>query len=329
MNWNMSQYVIDGESEKEFGRFVLEPMPRGMAALAGNALRRQILFAVPGSAIKGVAIEGIVHEFSTLPGLYEDIPDFILNLREIIFRLTGVSEATARLEVRGEKDVRAGDLILPLGVEVLNPDYYLCRLSRDSHLNAELFITNGRGFVPEEENKDPNLPITTIYVNSNFSPIRRVAFRTEAFESDDSQERLILDVKTNGSVSPELAMKIGAVYLEKVFGIMKEFEENDFSPVTDEETVSDSTPGQRPLQDLPVAELGLSRRSSNCLKSGDINTVGQLVAMSKGNLMKLKNFGRKSLDEIREKLLEHGLALLNDDEDFEPAADEEEDSDET
>ncbi|MDD2717078.1 MAG: DNA-directed RNA polymerase subunit alpha [Candidatus Wallbacteria bacterium] len=336
MNWDLAQYIVEGENEKEFGRYVLEPLPKGISSVVGNALRRLILSAVPGAAVTAILIDGVVHEFSTLPGLYEDVPDLVLNMREVIFKVTGQDVTVVKMESQGPCEIFAKDLILPLGVEVLNPEHYICRINRNGSIHAEIYVGIGRGFVPEEENKDESMPINTIFVNSNFSPISKVNYRTEVYENDSAQERLIIDVKTNGSVSPTKALKIGAVYLNKVLGIMKDFEEFDTRKVAEEEMYP-KTKDTKNVLELHVSELGLSRRSSNCLKAGEITLIGQLAQMSKNDLMNLKNFGKKSLDEIREKLHEYGLSLKDEqldetdetDKDIVDEVTEEENNDET
>jgi len=306
MDWNFSQYLLEGENENEFSRFVLEPLPMGMGNLIGNAVRRVILSSVPGTAIIGMNFEGIVHEFTTVEGMYEDMPDFVLNAREIIFRLNGINAATVRLEVKGEKEVKASDLILPTGVEVINPNHHICSLGAEADINVEFYIRVGRGFVPEEKNVEDELPITTIYMNSNFSPVRKATYRVEKYEDDNNMERLIMDIRTNGSVNPSQALKVSTVYLDKVLSVLEnvELKEKVEENKNNKEEIASNS-----IIDKSVSELGLSRRAGNCLRSGNINKISDLTNLSIGELMCLKNLGKKSCDEIVEKLHENGLTL--------------------
>jgi DNA-directed RNA polymerase subunit alpha len=306
MDWNFSQYLLEGEDEHNFGRFVIDPLPRGMGNLIGNAIRRVVLSSVPGTAVIGMNFYGVVHEFSTVPGMYEDMPDFVLNIREIIFKLNGIDEATVRLEVKGEKEVKASDLILPAGVEVINPEHHICSLGADGDINVELYVRVGRGFIPEEENVEEELPVSTIYINSNFSPVKRAAYRVEVNENDESLERLIMDIRTNGSVNPAQALKISSVYLDKVLGVLDNVELKEI--VTTQKKIEEHSSSESIL-DKPVSELGLSRRAGNCLRSGNINKISDLTNLSINELMCLKNLGKKSCDEIIEKLHDNGLTL--------------------
>jgi len=306
MDWNFSQYILEGEKESEFGRFVIDPLPRNMGSLIGNSIRRVVLSSVPGTAVIGMNFYGVVHEFTTVPGMYEDMPDFVLNVREVIFSLDGIDEATVRLEVKGEKEVKASDLILPAGVKVINPEHHICDLGPEGDINVELYVRVGRGFVPEEENVEEELPVSTIYINSNFSPVKRAAYRVETNEEDDRFERLIMDIRTNGSVNPAQALKTSSVYLDKVLGVLDTVELKEPTPVKIENPDESTT---NSILEKSVSELGLSRRASNCLRSGNIVKISDLTNLSTGELMCLKNLGKKSCDEILDKLHENGLTL--------------------
>lgn len=310
MKWNFSQYLPESKNENFFGRFVIDPLQKGEANLIGNALRRILLSSIPGVAITSVLIDGIMHEFTVIPGLYEEVPELILNLREIVFKLKGSEEATVIIEAEGEGDFYAKDLKLPVGVEIVNPDVYLFHLEEGFKLYAEIKIKIGRGFVSEEENKKEDLPINTIYVNSNFLPIKTVSYRVEPLE--DNSERLILDIETNGSIEPRKALKIASAYIDSVLSAFSNMEEK--SDISEEELEDelDEKSKEDDVLNRSVAELGLSRRASNCLKIGNIITIGELIHNSPKDLMKLKNFGQKSLNEIRERLREINLSLKDD-----------------
>ena len=310
MKWNFSQYLPESKNENFFGRFVIDPLKKGEANLIGNSLRRILLSSIPGVAITSVLIDGIMHEFTVIPGLYEEVPELILNLREIVFKLKGSEEATVIIDAEGEGDFYAKDLKLPVGVEVVNPDVYLFHLEEGFKLYAEIKIKIGRGFVSEEENKKEDLPINTIYVNSNFSPIKMVSYRIEPLE--DNSERLILDIETNGSIEPRKALKIAAAYIDSVLNAFSDMEEKMDTSEEELEDELDEKSKEDDILNKSVAELGLSRRASNCLKIGNIVTIGELIHNSPKDLMKLKNFGQKSLNEIRERLREINLSLKDD-----------------
>lgn len=291
-----------------YGRFVGEPFERGFGTTLGNALRRALLSSLPGAAITKVKIKGVLHEFSTIPGVTEDVTDFLLNLKELRFRLHDSEAETARLEVSGERTVTAKDLIIGPRAEILNPDAHIARLGKDAQLEIEATIRRGRGYVTAEYHKSEEDPIGTIPLDAMFSPIRKVNFTvTNARVGQRTDyERLSLEIWTDGSINPQEALSSAARILQDQLSIFISSEEmGEWRAETKEE------PAPLLNENLfrPIEELNLSVRSANCLQSADLRYVGELVQKTETDLLKTKNFGRKSLNEIKETLHNLGLEL--------------------
>ena len=287
-------------------KFMVEPLEPGFGYTVGNSLRRTLLSSIPGAAISSVRIEGVLHEFSTIPKVTEDVTDIILNLKELVLRSESDEPVTVYLKAKGPGAVTAGDIAPPAGVEILNPDLHIATLGKSGSLEMELTVERGVGYRMADRNKKPRDPIGVIPVDSIFSPVRRVSYAVEntRVEQMTDRDRLILDVETDGSVAPREALaSAGGTLLELVqlFGDLAEAQSMQVGPAEDESVPSDYA--------ITVEELNLSVRSYDCLKREGINSVGDLVEKSEAELMDIRNFGQKSIDEVKAKLEELGLAL--------------------
>lgn len=291
-----------------YGKFVCEPLERGFGITLGNALRRVLLSSLQGAAITSVKIDGVLHEFSTIPGVKEDVTDLVLNLKQVRFRLHTRDGKELRLEAKGEGEVRAGDIIADDTVEIINPDQMLATLSKEGQLSMAMKVEWGKGYVPAEMNKKEDDPIGTLALDAIFSPIQKVAYKiTNARVGRRTDyDKLTMEIWTTGAVLPEDALAHAAKILREQFLVFLNFEE-------DEKSVEDDRPEREPEinENLyrSVSELELSVRSANCLKNADIKYIGELVQRSEADMLKTKNFGRKSLNEIKEILADMGLGL--------------------
>jgi DNA-directed RNA polymerase subunit alpha len=288
-------------------KFAIEPLEPGFGYTLGNALRRTLLSSIPGAAISSVRIDGVLHEFSTIPKVTEDVTDIILNLKDVVLRSDVDEPVTAYLKARGPADVTAGDIQPPAGVEILNPEQHIATLGRQASLELEMVIQRGVGYLTAERNKNPRDPIGVIPVDSIFSPVRRVTYAVEntRVEQMTDRDRLILDVQTNGAITPrEAVASAGSTLSELVnlFGELAESQGLTVGPAPDTTTLTGDLA-------LTIEELNLSVRSYNCLKREGINTVGDLVQKSEAELLDIRNFGQKSIDEVKAKLDELGLDL--------------------
>lgn len=302
------------EVEKEtltpfYGKFIAEPLERGFGITIGNSLRRVLLSSIQGAAITSVKIDGVLHEFSTIPGVKEDVTDIILNLKEVRLKLHTEGPKTIKVKAEGPMILRAGDIITGDAVEILNPDHYLATLSKDAKLSMEMVVKIGRGYVPAERNKDENQPIGTIPMDAIFSPIKKVNYTvTNARVGQRTDyERLTLEVWTDGSLTPEEALTHAAKILKDQLSIFIRFEEEE----EETEVVEDEKKVEGLNENLfrSVNELELSVRSANCLKRANIRLIGDLVQKTEAEILGTKNFGKKSLNEIKEILASMGLSL--------------------
>ncbi|MFL5290552.1 MAG: DNA-directed RNA polymerase subunit alpha [Myxococcales bacterium] len=291
-----------------FGKFVAEPLERGFGITLGNALRRVLLSSLQGAAITSIRVEGVEHEFSTIPNVAEDVTDIILNLKEVLLRMHTQEEKTIRIEVEGPKEVKAGDIIVDQDVEVLNPGHHLFTLSEGGRVRMEMTARRGRAYVPAERNKLAGAPIGIIPIDSLFSPIKKVNYQvTNARVGQVTDyDRLTLEVWTNGSVSPADAVAFAAKIVKEQLSIFINFDEAE-EPAPIELPKSEEKLNENLFRS--VDELELSVRSANCLQNANIKTIGDLVQKSEADMLKTKNFGRKSLKEIKEILAEMGLSL--------------------
>ena len=301
------------EAEKEtltpfYGKFTAEPFERGFGITIGNSLRRILLSSLQGAAITSVKIDGVLHEFSTVPGVKEDATEIILNLKEVRLKLHTEGPKTIRVKAEGARDLKAGDIITSDAVEILNPDHHIATLTRDAKLSMEMVVKTGRGYVPAERNKEENQPIGTLPIDAIFSPIRKVNYTvTNARVGQITDyDKLTLEVWTDGSLNPEEAMAYAAKILKDQLSIFITFEEEEEAEGAKDQ---EETEGLNENLFRSVDELELSVRSANCLKHANIKLIGDLVQKTEAEILATKNFGRKSLNEIKEILAEMGLSL--------------------
>ncbi len=301
---------VDPEGHSRFyGKFVCEPLERGFGITLGNALRRVLISSLQGAAIVSVKFDGVLHEFSTLPGVVEDITDIILNLKEVRLKLHGDETRTIKLNANREGVVRARDLICDPHVEILNPDLPIATLSGDGHLKAEMTVKLGKGYIPSERNKEENTPVGTIFLDTAYSPVKKVTYvvgNARVGQITD-YDKLTLEVWTDGSISPEDGVAVAAKILKEQLGPFINFEEQ----VEEPERIEVVHPEEQINPNLykSVEELELSVRSANCLKNANIHHIWELVQKTEPEMLKTKNFGRKSLNEIKAILDEMGLHL--------------------
>jgi len=290
-----------------YGKFFAEPFERGFGQTIGNSLRRILLSSLMGASFVAVRIKGILHEFSTIPGITEDVADIILNLKEVRLRLENGNPQTLKIDAKGPGVIFAKDITAPSAVEILNPDHKIATLSRDAKLDMEMIAKMGRGYVPAERNREEGAPVDTIFIDAVFSPVRKVNFTvTNARVAQRTDyDRLVFEVYTDGSVKPDDAMAYAAKILQDQVSIFVNFQDEPH-PERREDGPS------IPLNDnlfRSVDELEFSVRSQNCLQNADIKYIGKLVQKTEQEMLKTKNFGHKSLNEIKEILREMGLEL--------------------
>ena len=303
------------EAEKEtltpfYGKFTAEPFERGFGITIGNSLRRILLSSLQGAALTSVKIDGVLHEFSAIPGVKEDVTEIILNLKEVRLKLHTEGPKTIRVKAEGPRVLKAGDILTGDAVEILNPDHPIATLSRDGKLSMEMVVKVGRGYVPAERNRDENQPIGTLPMDAIFSPIKKVNYTvTNARVGQITDyDKLTLELWTDGSLNPEEAVAHAAKILKDQLSIFVTFEESEDEEITVQEHQGDMDKLNENLF-RSVDELELSVRSANCLKHADIRLIGDLVQKTEAEILATKNFGRKSLNEIKEILLEMGLGL--------------------
>ncbi|MGH2724976.1 MAG: DNA-directed RNA polymerase subunit alpha [Actinomycetota bacterium] len=290
-------------------RFAIEPLEPGFGYTLGNSLRRTLLGSIPGAAVSQVKIEGVLHEFSTIPNVTEDVTDIVLNVKDMVIRSELEEPVTMYLKAKGPGEVTAGDISPPAGVEILNGDLHIAKLGRGGSLEMELVVERGVGYRPAEQNKKPRDPIGVIPVDSIFSPVRRVTYSVEAtrVEQMTDRDRLILDVETDGSVSPREAVASSGTTLVELVTLFAEMSETpglSLGPAEGEDTMTGELA-------LPIEELQLSVRSYNCLKREGVASVGELVTKTEQDLLDIRNFGQKSIEEVKQKLAEMGLSLAD------------------
>ena len=296
-----------GEQEGNRQRFAIGPLEPGFGHTLGVALRRTLLSSIPGAAVTQVRFDEALHEFTTLPGVKEDVTDIILNLKDIVLTVHTDDPVTLRLDVRGPATVTAGDIVLTSDVEVLNPDLVIATVNSKGRLACDLTVERGRGYVSADRNKRSST-IGVIPVDSIFSPIRVAAFTVEPtrVEQSTNYDRLVLDITTDGSISPREALASAGDTLRSLVGLVADMSDSPQGLELGE--VGPTTSGSPDL-DLPIEDLDLSERPRNCLKRAQVNTVGELVQKTEDDLLAITNFGQKSLDEVLQKLDERGLSL--------------------
>ncbi len=305
---------IFSDDDANYGKFIVEPLERGYGTTLGNSLRRILLSSLPGTAVTSVKIDGILHEFSTIPGAKEDVTEIILNLKKLAVRLSG-QENTKRAIINavGPKEVTAADIIADADMEIFNPDLHIATLEDNATLVMELNLSKGRGYVTAEQNKTENTPIAVIPMDSIFTPVVKVNFTVENTRVGQvtDYDKLILEIWTDGSISPKEGVSIGAKIMQEHLNLFIQLTEDTNSLEIMVEKEQDQ---KEKALEMTIEELELSVRSFNCLKRAAINTVEELTHKSEDDMMKVRNLGKKSLDEVKLKLEELGLGLRATDE---------------
>ena len=301
----------ENPGDSSYGKYVVEPLERGYGTTLGNALRRILLSSLPGTAITSIKIAGVQHEFSTIPDVKEDVTEIVLNVKGSIAKLHTDGPNTLYLEANGEGEVKAGDIKADADVEILNPDLHIATLGPDASLTMELTLSHGRGYVPADRNKPEQTIIGLIPVDSVYTPVRKVNYTVQSTRVGDSTDfdRLTLEVWTDGTISARDSVSLGARILVDHFVLFTDLSETVGSKSTvveREETARDK------VLEMTIEELDLSVRSFNCLKRANINTVEDLISKTEDEMMKVRNLGRKSLEEVINKLAMMGLALASD-----------------
>ncbi|MBP1933053.1 DNA-directed RNA polymerase subunit alpha [Ammoniphilus resinae] len=304
--------IVEVNSDATYGKFVVEPLERGYGTTLGNSLRRILLSSLPGAAVTSVQIDGVLHEFSTIEGVVEDTTQIILNLKKLSIKIHSDEVKYLEIDAEGGGMVTAGDIRADSDVEILNPDLYIATLEDDARLHIRLKADRGRGYVAADQNKDLDQPIGVIPIDSIYTPISRVNYQVENTRVGQvtNYDKLTLEVWTDGSIRPEEAVSLGAKimteHLNLFVGLTDEAKEAEIMVEKEEDK-------KEKVLEMTIEELDLSVRSYNCLKRAGINTVQELTLKSEEDMMKVRNLGRKSLEEVQEKLAELGLSLRNDD----------------
>ena len=304
---------IESPADIAYGKYVVEPLERGYGTTLGNSLRRVLLSSLPGTAFTSVKIAGVQHEFSTIPGVVEDVTEIVLNIKGILARLHSTGPKTVYLEASGEGTVTAGDIKADAEVEILNPDHVIAHLGPDGALNMELVLDHGRGYVSADRNKNPAMPIGTIPVDSIYTPVLKVNYSVENTRVGNQTDfdKLTIEVWTDNTMSSRDAVSLGAKILVDHFTLFTDLSEN----LTESSVVVEKEEQQtNDLMSITIEELDLSVRSFNCLKRANINTVEDLVSKTQEEMIKVRNLGRKSLEEVEHKLNQMGLHLADDSE---------------
>lgn len=299
------------DENKDYGVFVVEPLERGYGTTLGNSLRRVLLASLPGAAVTSINIEGVLHEFDTVPGVREDVMQIILNVKGIAVKSYVQDEKIIELDVEGPAEVTAGDILTDSDIEIVNPDHYLFTIGEGASLKATLTVNSGRGYVPADQNKKDDAPVGTLAVDSIYTPVTKVNYQVEPARvgSNDGFDKLTLEILTNGTIIPEDALGLSARILTEHLNLFTNLTE--IAIATDVMKEVDTTSDDRILE-RTIEELDLSVRSYNCLKRAGINTVYHLTEKSEAEMMKVRNLGRKSLEEVKIKLADLGLGLKND-----------------
>ena len=303
---------VESPADESYGKFVVEPLERGYGTTLGNSLRRVLLSSLPGTAVTTVKIAGVQHEFSTIPGVKEDVPEIVLNLKGLIARLHSEGPKTVYIEANGECVVTAGDIKADAEVEILNPDLHIATLGPDASLSMELTISHGRGYVPAEKNKPAQVVAGVIPIDSIYTPVLKVNYTVENTRvgNQTDYDKLTIEVWTDKTISPRDAVSLGAKILCDHFTLFMDLSQTmsvGSTVVEKTEAVKDK------IMEMTIEELDLSVRSFNCLKRANINTVEDLVSKTQDEMIKVRNLGRKSLEEVIQKLAMMGLSLASED----------------
>ena len=299
------------DENKDYGKFVVEPLERGYGTTLGNSLRRVLLASLPGAAVTSINIEGVLHEFDTIPGVREDVMQIILNIKGIAVKSYVQDEKMIELDVEGPAEITAGDILTDSDIEIVNPDHYLFTIGEGARFKAVMTVNSGRGYVPAEQNKRDDAPVGTLAVDSIYTPVTKVNYQVEPARvgSNDGFDKLTLEIMTNGTIIPEDALGLSARILTEHLDLFTDLTE--VAKATDVMKEVDKSSDDHVLE-RTIEELDLSVRSYNCLKRAGINTVYDLTEKTEPEMMKVRNLGRKSLEEVKVKLTDLGLGLKND-----------------
>ena len=303
---------IDSQDDVSYGKYIVEPLERGYGTTLGNSLRRILLSSLPGTAATSIKIAGVQHEFSTVPGVKEDVTEIVLNVKKIIAKLHCQGTKTVYIDAAGECEVTAGDIKADGEVEILNPEQHICSLGPDASFNMEITLGHGRGYVPSDKNKTPNMPIGTIAVDSIYTPVYKVNYTVENTRVGNmtDYDKLTLEVWTDSTISARDAVSLGAKILSDHLSLFTNLSET----VASKPTMAEKAETHRDkVLEMTIEELDLSVRSFNCLKRANINNVEDLISRTGEDMMKVRNMGRKSLEEVQNKLAMMGLSLASDD----------------
>ena len=303
---------IDSQDDVSYGKYIVEPLERGYGTTLGNSLRRILLSSLPGTAATSIKIAGVQHEFSTVPGVKEDVTEIVLNVKKIIAKLHCQGTKTVYIDAAGECEVTAGDIKADGEVEILNPEQHICSLGPDASFNMEITLSHGRGYVPSDKNKTPNMPIGTIAVDSIYTPVYKVNYTVENTRVGNmtDYDKLTLEVWTDSTISARDAVSLGAKILSDHLSLFTNLSET----VASKPTMAEKAETHRDkVLEMTIEELDLSVRSFNCLKRANINTVEDLISKTEDEMMKVRNLGRKSLEEVINKLAMMGLSLASED----------------
>ena len=303
---------IDSPEDGSYGKYIVEPLERGYGTTLGNSLRRVLLSSLPGTAATSIKIAGVQHEFSTIPGVKEDVTEIVLNVKKIIAKLHCQGTKTVFIDATGEREVTAGDIKTDAEVEILNPELHICSLGPDATFNMEITLSHGRGYVSSNKNKSPNMPIGTIAVDSIYTPVYKVNYTVENTRVGNmtDYDKLTLEVWTDSTISARDAVSLGAKILSDHLSLFTDLSET----VASKPTMAEKPETHRDkVLEMTIEELDLSVRSFNCLKRANINNVEDLISRTGEDMMKVRNMGRKSLEEVQNKLAMMGLSLASDD----------------
>ena len=303
---------IDSQEDVSYGKYIVEPLERGYGTTLGNSLRRILLSSLPGTAATSIKIAGVQHEFSTVPGVKEDVTEIVLNVKKIIAKLHCQGTKTVYIDAAGECEVTASDIKADGEVEILNPEQHICSLGPDASFNMEITLSHGRGYVPSDKNKTPNMPIGTIAVDSIYTPVYKVNYTVENTRVGNmtDYDKLTLEVWTDSTISARDAVSLGAKILSDHLSLFTNLSET----VASKPTMAEKAETHRDkVLEMTIEELDLSVRSFNCLKRANINNVEDLISRTGEDMMKVRNMGRKSLEEVQNKLAMMGLSLASDD----------------
>ena len=309
--------IAEISEDNRYGKFVCEPLERGYGTTLGNSLRRILLSSLPGAAITSIRIDGVLHEFSTIPGVRDDVTNIILNLKSLCFKMLSDEPKVLRIDVEGEREVTAADIIPDADIEILNPELHIATLNKEGSLHMEMTVERGRGYVSADKNKKPDHVIGIIPIDSIFSPVLRVNYTVSDTRVGNATDydKLVLEIWTDGSIRPEEAVSKAASILishlklfQNMAGLTEEEEMEDgaFTEAEENDTAK--------VMEMTIEDLDLSVRSYNCLKRANINTVANLTAKTEEEMMKVRNLGRKSLEEVKKKLQELELSLRKEEE---------------